>query len=105
LAVSKLADVIVIGVHYSNPGWNRRIEAVRLSPELSAVSLMRTQLSRDEMVQLVKRYPQSCYTAYQERGVWKRGARIEIVTINLVAFLRTDANPKAEDNLGNLPEF
>ena len=36
---------------------------------------------------------------------WHKGEDVRIITINGVRYLRTDANNKAADNLGNLPEF
>lgn len=36
---------------------------------------------------------------------WSKGEDVRPVTINGVKYIRTDANSKASDNLGNLPEF
>lgn len=36
---------------------------------------------------------------------WKKGEDVRIVTVNGTKYIRTDANSKASDNLGNLPEF
>ena len=36
---------------------------------------------------------------------WRKGEDVRVVTINGTKYLRTDANSKASDNLGNLPEF
>lgn len=36
---------------------------------------------------------------------WNKGEDVRIITVNGVNYIRTDANSKASDNLGNLPEF
>lgn len=40
-----------------------------------------------------------------EDGKYKKGEDVRITTVNGVKYIRTDANSKAADNLGNLPEF
>lgn len=44
-------------------------------------------------------------TAVKSDGNWKRGEGVRVVTVNGTKYIRTDANSKASDNLGNLPEF
>jgi len=38
-------------------------------------------------------------------GKWIKGEDVRIITVNSIKYIRTDANNKAADNLGNLPEF
>jgi len=38
-------------------------------------------------------------------GKWAKGEDVRVVTVNGTKYIRTDANSKASDNLGNLPEF
>jgi hypothetical protein len=102
---TKMADQVIVGVHYSSPVGSRRIESVILSQDLSTLPLPKLQMYREEVVRMVRQNPQGCYTAFLEHGVWKRGARVEIVTIFGVGFLRTDSNRRTEDNLENLREF
>jgi len=40
-----------------------------------------------------------------DAGKWKMGEDVRIVKVGNEEFIRTDANSKAADNLGNLPEF
>ena len=40
-----------------------------------------------------------------EDGKYKKGEDVRIIPFNGVKYIRTDANSKAADNLGNLPEF
>ncbi len=44
-------------------------------------------------------------TMYASNSKWTAGAKIDIVTVNGTKYLRTDADKKAADNLGNLPRF
>ena len=44
-------------------------------------------------------------TLSQDKRTWHKGEDVHIVTVNGVKYLRTDANSRAADNLGNLPEF
>jgi hypothetical protein len=36
---------------------------------------------------------------------WAPGAKVEVVEVDGKQFLRTDPNPRANDNLDNLPDF
>ena len=38
-------------------------------------------------------------------GKWQNGQDVHIITVKGVKYIRTDQNPKAADNLENLPEF
>ena len=38
-------------------------------------------------------------------GKWQKGQDVHIITVKGVKYIRTDQNPKAADNLENLPEF
>lgn len=40
-----------------------------------------------------------------DEGKWKKGEDVRIITVNNKEYIRTDANEKEADNLGNLPEF
>lgn len=42
------------------------------------------------------------------RGIdskWTKGEDVRVVTVNGTKYIRTDANSKASDNLGKLPEY
>lgn len=36
---------------------------------------------------------------------WKKGQDVHVIIVNGVKYIRTDRNPRASDNLENLPEF
>lgn len=38
-------------------------------------------------------------------GKWYQGAKVSIVTVSGVKYIRTDADATPEDNLGSLPRF
>jgi hypothetical protein len=38
-------------------------------------------------------------------GKWTKGEDVRVVLVSGTKYIRTDANSKASDNLGNLPEF
>lgn len=44
-------------------------------------------------------------TIIKGEGKWKRGAKVDIITVNGTKYIRTDADATEEDNLGNLPRF
>jgi hypothetical protein len=44
-------------------------------------------------------------TIYLKNGKWNNGARVQIVTISNVNYLRTDSNEVSEDSLGELPRY
>lgn len=44
-------------------------------------------------------------TIYKENNKWTNGAKVEVVKIDGINYLRTDTNDVKKDNLGELPEF
>ncbi|MCP4228854.1 MAG: DUF3892 domain-containing protein [bacterium] len=44
-------------------------------------------------------------TIYKENGKWNKGEDVRIISVNGKKYIRTDANKKEADNLGELPEF
>ncbi|HUT98513.1 MAG TPA: DUF3892 domain-containing protein [bacterium] len=45
-----------------------------------------------------------CTITKDSDGEWRKGALVHIVTVNGKRYLRTDANYRESDNLGELPE-
>lgn len=44
-------------------------------------------------------------TIINKNGLWQSGARVEVVNVGEISYIRTDRNDSAEDNLENLPKF
>jgi hypothetical protein len=64
-----------------------------------------TEWTRLQVVSTL-RMKKTFITIYKgEDGKYKKGEDVRIISINGVEYIRTDANNKAADNLGNLPEF
>ena len=64
-----------------------------------------TEWARSDVVNAIDR-GKSFVTIYKgSDGKYKKGEDVRIITVNTVKYIRTDANHKAADNLGNLPEF
>lgn len=44
-------------------------------------------------------------TMMNKDGKWIAGARVKVVNIGVISYIRTDKDASAEDNLENLPKF
>lgn len=99
--MSKWADYLVVAVRY-NAG-RTHVEAVKACEDKGDSVGAETVMTRSAVVASIARY--TFMTAYKENGKYQKGAFVEIVRVNGDPYLRTDANAKASDNLGSLPEF
>lgn len=60
---------------------------------------------RTEVVDAIKTDKTFVTIVKTNEDKWKKGEDVRVVTVNGTKYIRTDANAKASDNLGNLPEF
>ena len=44
-------------------------------------------------------------TLMNKNGRWIAGARVKVVNVGVISYIRTDSDVSAEDNLENLPQF
>lgn len=100
--MTKWADYCIVAVTYS-PGRSA-IAQVKARPHDGRSLGDACYFSRDEVVRAVLRGTTFTTAVYRD-GLWYQGADIHVVEVNGHYYLRTDANRRAEDNLGNLPEY
>ena len=99
----KWADYAITAVRYSSDP--KHIEAVQACPDdgerLGSASIQ----SRATVI--VALGGETTYvTAYKNaEGKWSKGEDVQVVVVQGEKFIRSDANSKAADNLGNLPTF
>jgi hypothetical protein len=101
--LAKWADYCISAVRY-NPE-HAHIVKVRVCPDLVDKLGNFSEMARSDVVNAIER-GNSFVTIYASAdGKWKKGEDVRIIIVSGVKYLRTDANSKAADNLGNLPEF
>ena len=93
------ADYAITGVHHEGVGIHRRIVSVEVKANIGTTLGIPNIWRRQEVVRQIN--SGTLFMTY----TWQWGAKVEVVTINGVEYLRTDRNQTPLDNLGNLPEF
>jgi hypothetical protein len=102
--MGKWADYCIVGVHFASD--RKYLETVRVLPDTGDLLVTGLIMARGQIVAAIQR-GMTFYTALQDRALqsYSRGQPVRIVTVAGVEYLRTDTNPIAEDNLGDVPEF
>lgn len=101
--MSKWADYCISAVRY-NPE-HTHIVKVRVCQDLGEQLGNSTEWMRSEVVTSIGQ-GKSFVTIYKNAdGKYNKGEDVRVVAVTAVKYIRTDANSKAADNLGNLPEF
>ena len=101
--MAKWADYCISAVRY-NPEHTHIVKA-RVYPDLGDKLGTSTEMARNDVVNAIER-GNSFVTIYKNPDSnWKKGEDVRIIIVVGLKYLRTDANSKAADNLGNLPEF
>ncbi len=59
-------------------------------------------ISKEKMIDFINQNPNQTKTMFHKNNKWEIGEDVRVVNNR---YLRTDANNKDEDNLGNLPTF
>lgn len=98
----KWADLCITAVRYDPR--HQHIDRVRARPDLGEQLGTQEEFTRAQVVEAIAN-GLNVITAYSKDGKWQRGAPVEVVVIDGVKYLRTDANRVKADNLGELPEF
>lgn len=101
--MAKWADYCISAVRYNTE--HTHIDKVRVCPDLGDKLGNFSEIVRGDVVNAIER-GNSFVTIYANSdGNWKKGEDVRIIIVGGEKYLRTDANSKAADNLGNLPEF
>jgi hypothetical protein len=101
--MAKWADYLISAVRYNEK--KTHIEMVRVHEDLGDKVGSSTDIARGIVITSIKNGNSYVTIFKAANGNWQRGEDVRIITVNGEEFLRTDANEKASDNLGNLPEF
>lgn len=101
--MAKWADYCISAVRY-NPE-HTHIVKVRVHPDLGDKIGTSSEMARSDVVNAIERGNSFVTISVNPDGAWKKGEDVRIIIVGGVKYLRTDANSKAADNLGNLPEF
>lgn len=102
--MTKWADYLIYTVHYNDD--HDHIESVKAFEDNSEDKVGPShEFSRATVISSIETGI-SFVTIYKGNdGKWLKGEDVRIVEVNNEKYIRTDANNKAADNLGNLPEY
>jgi molybdopterin biosynthesis enzyme len=99
----KWADQLISGVKY-NPE-ETHIVAVRAHADNGVTVAAAVEMARSEVVRRLKEGQTFCTITKTADNKWKRGANVQIVTIEGQKYIRTTPDATKADNLGDLPRF
>jgi len=101
--MAKWADYCISAVRY-NP---ERTHIVKVKVHINSGDTIgtATEWTRSEVVTVIGAGKTFVTITRTTDGKWNKGEDVRIIIVNGVKYIRTDANSKASDNLGNLPEF
>lgn len=100
---TKLADYYITNVRYNTE--HTHIVKVKLHPDNSGTVGSEYEWTRTDVVNTLQNGKTFITVVKNGTNQWTKGEDVRVVTINGTKYIRTDANSKASDNLGNLPEF
>lgn len=100
---NKWADYCISVVRYN--AEHTHIVKVRVHADSGDTMGAATEWTRSEVVTAIDTRKTFVTITRSSDGKWSKGEDVRIVTVGGVKYIRTDANSKASDNLGNLPEF
>ena len=101
--MAKWADYCISAVRYNSE--HTHIVKVMVCPDQGEKLGNTTEWARLDVVNAIGQ-GNTFVTIYKNSDTnYKKGEDVRIVTVNGTKYIRTDANSKAADNLGNLPEF
>ena len=100
----KWADYVISDVRYN--AEETHIEKVKVHVDLGeTVGKAEEEQTRATIVANIKSGITYVTGVKKPDGNWDRGEDVRIIEVDNKEFIRTDANAKASDNLGNLPRF
>lgn len=100
---TKLADYYITEVRYN--AEHSHIVRVKLHPDNSGYVGTQYEWARVEVVNALQNGQTFITIVKNGDNQWRKGEDVRVITVNATKYIRTDANSKASDNLGNLPEF
>ena len=100
--MSKWADWCISAVRYTSD--RTRIAKVQVRLDNGQTIGTPFEKARTDVVEAIKA-KMTVITIFRDGAEWLRGAVVDTVTVDGEEFLRTDANQRRVDNLGELPEF
>jgi hypothetical protein len=101
--MTKWADYCISEVCYDTD--RTHIVKVRVRIDSGDTIGTATEWTRSEVVTAIGADKTFVTITRTTDGKWSKGEDVRILPVNGVKYIRTDANSKASDNLGNLPEF
>ena len=101
--MTKWADYCISAVRYN--AEHTHIVKVKVHADMGDNLGNATEWTRTEVVSAIENKKTFVTITPSTDGKWKKGEDVRIITVGGVKYLRTDANSKASDNLGNLPEL
>lgn len=103
--MAKWADYLISAVRYKETDTSRFIVNLRVHRDLGDSVGPATEMSKAKVIELIDD-GDTFATIYKDSNrKWNRGEDVRKVVVNGRAYLRTDANKRERDNLGELPEF
>ena len=101
--MAKWADYCISAVRYNTE--HTHIVKAKVHTDGGETIGSASEWMRSEVVDAIGRGKTFVTITRTSEGKWNKGEDVRVVTVNGVKYIRTDANSKASDNLGNLPEF
>jgi len=101
--MTKWADYCISTVRYN--AEHTHIVKVKVHTDMGDNLGNATEWTRTEVVSVIENKKTFVTTPHPTDGKWKKGEDVRTVNVGGVKYIRTDANSKASDNLGSLPEF
>jgi hypothetical protein len=101
--MAKWADYGISAVKYDTE--KRHIVAARVHVDKGETIESGAEWKRTEVVSAIERGNTFVTILKNAEGKWKKGESIGLVEVNGKKYIRTDANKKESDNLGELPTF
>lgn len=103
--MTKWADYLISAVRYEETETTKHISELKVYPDYSDGMGVEQIWSRQSVINAIDE-EKTFKTIYINRdGKWVMGEDVRKVKVGKDYFLRTDANSKDKDNLGDLPEF
>lgn len=100
--MSKWADYCIVAVKYGHD--RSSIVEVKAKPDNGSTLGSEIRVARSQVVSAIGTGT-SFVTAYVQGGNYVKGEDVRVVHVGYENFIRTDANARRADNLGNLPEY
>jgi len=100
----KWANYLISFVKYDKQ--KTLIDEVEVHEDLGyGISYTTDFVTRQTLIENIENKITYITTISDEKGVWKMGQKVELITINGQKFLKTVNDGIEKDNLGELPEF